>query len=97
MASRQSTLPATKGHCALLHRERRILFAGDALIDHELVTKGRGPQVMPRYTDIDTAQALESLNAIEALDGDVDVMLFGHGEPWGGGIAAAVRSARGRG
>jgi glyoxylase-like metal-dependent hydrolase (beta-lactamase superfamily II) len=85
----------TRGHCALLHRERRVLFAGDALIDHELVTKGRGPQVMPRYTNIDTAQAIASLDAIEALDGDVDLLLFGHGEPWRGGTAAAVRSARG--
>ena len=84
----------TRGHCALLHRERRLLFAGDALIDHELVTKGRGPQVMPRYTNIDTGQALASLDRIEALDGDVDVLLFGHGEPWRHGAAAAVRSAR---
>jgi glyoxylase-like metal-dependent hydrolase (beta-lactamase superfamily II) len=52
---------------------------------------------MPRYTNIDTAQALASLDAIEALDGDVDVLLFGHGEPWGGETAAAVRSARGHG
>jgi glyoxylase-like metal-dependent hydrolase (beta-lactamase superfamily II) len=87
----------TRGHCALLHRERRVLFAGDALIDHELITKGRGPQVMPRYTNIDTAQALASLAAIETLDSDVDVLLFGHGEPWRGGTAAAVRSARGHG
>jgi glyoxylase-like metal-dependent hydrolase (beta-lactamase superfamily II) len=87
----------TNGHCALLHRERRVLFAGDALIDHELVAKGRGPQVMPRYTNIDTARAIASLDAIEALDGDVDMLLFGHGEPWGGGTAAAVRSASGHG
>jgi glyoxylase-like metal-dependent hydrolase (beta-lactamase superfamily II) len=87
----------TRGHCALLHRDRRVLFAGDALIDHELITKGRGPQVMPRYTNIDTAQALASLDRIEALDGDVDILLFGHGEPWRGGTAAAVRSARGHG
>jgi glyoxylase-like metal-dependent hydrolase (beta-lactamase superfamily II) len=87
----------TRGHCALLHRDRRVLFAGDALIDHELVTKGRGPQVMPRYTNIDTSQAVASLRAIEALDGEVDLLLFGHGEPWEGGIAAALRSARGDG
>ena len=87
----------TKGHCALLHRERRVLFAGDALIDHELVTKGRGPQVMPRYTNIDTAQALASLDAIEAIDDDVDMLLFGHGEPWRGGAAAAVHAARDHG
>lgn len=84
----------TKGHCALLHRERRVLFAGDALIDHELVTKGHGPQVMPRYTNIDTTQALASLDALEALDEDVDLLLFAHGEPWRNGTAAAVRSAR---
>ncbi len=87
----------TRGHCALLHRERRVLFAGDALIDHELITRGRGPQVMPRYTNIDTAQALASLDALEALDDDVDLVLFGHGEPWSHGIADAVESARGRG
>ena len=84
----------TAGHCALLHRERRVLFAGDALIDHELITKGRGPQVMPRYTNINTAQALASLDAIEALEEDVDLLLFAHGEPWTDGVAAAVRSAR---
>ena len=38
-----------------------------------------------------------SLDAIEALDGEVDVLLFAHGEPWRGGAAAAVRSARGHG
>ncbi len=58
--------------------------------------RGRGPQVMPHYTNIDTAQALASLDAIEALDEDVDVLLFGHGEPWGD-AAVAVRSARGHG
>jgi hypothetical protein len=52
---------------------------------------------MPRYTNIDTEQALASLDAVERLDGDVDLLLFGHGEPWKDGIAAAVRSARDRG
>jgi glyoxylase-like metal-dependent hydrolase (beta-lactamase superfamily II) len=73
-----------------------MLFAGDALIDHELITRGRGPQVMPSCTNVDSAQALASLDEIEALDGDVDLLLFGHGEPWRNGAAAAVRSARGR-
>ena len=85
----------TAGHCALLARSNRVLFAGDALIDHPLVTKGRGPQVMPRFTNIDTQQALASLDAIAAVDDDADVVLFGHGEPWRGGARAAVASARG--
>lgn len=84
----------TPGHCALLAEPRRVLFAGDALIDHHLVTKGRGPQIMPRFTNVDSAQALASLDAIAALDDDVDLVLFGHGDPWRGGARAAVASAR---
>jgi glyoxylase-like metal-dependent hydrolase (beta-lactamase superfamily II) len=84
----------TPGHCALLAESRRVLFAGDALIDHEIVTKGRGPQVMPRFTNVDTAQALASLDALEAIGGDADLVCFGHGEPWHRGVRAAVESAR---
>ena len=84
----------TAGHCALLAGARRVLFAGDALINHDLVTKGGGPQVMPRYTNIDTEQALASLEAIAAVDREVDVVLFGHGAPWRDGARAAVGSAR---
>ncbi len=84
----------TPGHCSLLASSRRVLFAGDALIDHRFVTKGRGPQVMPRFTNVDTEEALASLDAIEALDAEVNVLLFGHGRPWRRGAAAAVASAR---
>lgn len=82
----------TLGHCALLAESRGVLFAGDALIDHPLVTKGRGPQTMPRYTNIDSRQALASLDALETVE--ADFVLFGHGEPWRGGVRAAVASAR---
>jgi glyoxylase-like metal-dependent hydrolase (beta-lactamase superfamily II) len=84
----------TPGHCALLAASRRVLFVGDALIDHQIVTKGRGPQIMPRFTNVDSAQALASLDALEAVDAEVDLVLFGHGDPWHGGVAAAVESAR---
>ena len=86
----------TEGHCALLDEARRVLFAGDALIDHRIVTKGRGPQVMPPFTNVDTAQAVASLDALEAVDDSVDVMVFGHGVPWHDGVAKAVASARRR-
>jgi len=84
----------TPGHCALLAAGRRTLFAGDALITHRYVARGRGPRLMPRFTNVDTEQALASLEAIEALDGQVDLLLFGHGRPWRGGARAAVASAR---
>jgi glyoxylase-like metal-dependent hydrolase (beta-lactamase superfamily II) len=89
-----STPGHTPGHCALLAPSRRVLFAGDALINHHVVTKGRGPQVMPPYTNVDSAQALRSLDAIAAVDDAVDVMLFGHGDSWSEGARAAVASAR---
>ena len=86
----------TAGHCALLLEGRCVLFAGDALADHRVVTKGRGPQVMPRFLNVDTEQALDSLDALEGLDDRVDVVVFGHGIPWHGGVAKAVASARRR-
>jgi glyoxylase-like metal-dependent hydrolase (beta-lactamase superfamily II) len=82
----------TAGHCALFAESRGVLFAGDALIDHPLVTKGRGPRIMPRYTNIDSEQALASLDALEAVE--ADLVLFGHGQPWRHGVRAAVASAR---
>jgi glyoxylase-like metal-dependent hydrolase (beta-lactamase superfamily II) len=84
----------TPGHCALLVESRRVLFAGDALIDHPIVTQGRGPQIMPRFTNVDSGQALASLGALEAVHDSVDLVLFGHGDPWRGGGKAAVESAR---
>lgn len=84
----------TPGHCALLAPSHRALFAGDALIDHHLVTKGRGPQIMPTFTNVDSAQALASLDALAAVDAAADLVLFGHGEPWHDGARAAVASAR---
>ncbi len=60
----------TAGQCALLAQSHRVLFAGDSLIDHDLVTKGRGPQIMPRFTNVDSEQALASLDAIAAVDDD---------------------------
>ena len=82
------------GHCALLFEDHRALFAGDALITHPLVTGGSGATLMPSYTNVSTAQARDSLAAIEGID--VPLMLLGHGEPWRDGPAAAVASARSR-
>ncbi|MBW3607816.1 MAG: MBL fold metallo-hydrolase [Actinobacteria bacterium] len=84
----------TPGHCALLAQSRRVLFVGDALIDHHLVTKGRGPQIMPTFTNVDSERALRSLDAIAEVDAEADILLFGHGDPWHGGARAAVASAR---
>jgi hypothetical protein len=47
---------------------------------------------MPGGFNLSSAQALESLSNLENLD--ANVLLFGHGEPWRDGPAAAVARAR---
>jgi glyoxylase-like metal-dependent hydrolase (beta-lactamase superfamily II) len=82
----------TDGHCAFLFEGRRTLFVGDALCTWNFFTGSTGPQVMPGPTNVNTTQARTSLAAIEPLD--ARLLLPGHGEPWHGAPAAAVRQAR---
>ena len=82
----------TPGHSALLFEEAGVLFAGDALITHALVTKGAGPRLMPAFTNEDNAACLASLARFD--DVSAALMLFGHGEPWRDGPAAAAAAAR---
>jgi glyoxylase-like metal-dependent hydrolase (beta-lactamase superfamily II) len=82
----------TPGHCVLLHEPRRLLFAGDLICTQNPLTGGRGPELMPRALNLSSTTMLDSLQRLEHLD--VGVILFGHGEAWSGGAAAAVRRAR---
>jgi len=54
-----------------------------------------GPQVMPSGLNRDTPQAIRSLDVLDGLP--AEVLLPGHGEPWTGGAAEAVRQARAAG
>jgi glyoxylase-like metal-dependent hydrolase (beta-lactamase superfamily II) len=82
----------TAGHCSLLFEGKGALFAGDALITHELVTDGAGPRLMPHFVNEDNAACLASLARFD--DVEAELMVFGHGEPWREGPAAAAREAR---
>lgn len=82
----------TPGHCALYFERHSALFVGDEMCTWNLFTGTRGPQLMPKFTNVDTKQCLESLHAIE--DVKADVLLPGHGDPWRHGISAAVERAR---
>lgn len=84
----------TPGHCALLLGRGDVLFVGDALVTHELITGGNGAHLMPSYFNVDTQTALRSLEALESID--AGLLLPGHGAPWRDGPAAAVASARQR-
>jgi glyoxylase-like metal-dependent hydrolase (beta-lactamase superfamily II) len=62
----------TPGHIALLMPSKRILFAGDAVLN---VLGLRPPLAM---ATVDMAQAKESVRKMAALD--FDIACFGHGD-----------------
>lgn len=66
------------------------VMVGDALTTRHVLTGAPGPQPAP-FTD-DPARALESLSRVEATG--ATWVLPGHGPPWNGGAAEAVRLVR---
>ncbi|MEO8899450.1 MAG: MBL fold metallo-hydrolase [Candidatus Dormibacter sp.] len=82
----------TAGTAALYIESRGILFSGDALVTHNPLTGRVGPQIMPSGFNRDSVEALTSLRAL--LTVAATTVLPGHGEPWTGGAAEAVRLAR---
>ncbi len=82
----------TEGHTSFLLPGRGILLSGDALVTLDVLSRDRGPRLMPAAVNADSRDALRSLDALERLD--ADLLLPGHGEPWRGTPAEAVRQAR---
>jgi len=85
-----STPGHTGGHHSLALRERAVLFAGDAMASFDYVSGRRGVG-LHRLND-DREMALASLHRLDQLD--AEVVLFGHGEPWAGGLRRALKIAR---
>jgi glyoxylase-like metal-dependent hydrolase (beta-lactamase superfamily II) len=85
----------TLGHCALHFAERDTLIVGDAIVMLDPYTAKRGPRLVARAAVADVERNLASLDAL-AQTGATTV-LTGHGEPWTGGIEAAVAQARSAG
>jgi glyoxylase-like metal-dependent hydrolase (beta-lactamase superfamily II) len=82
----------TPGSAALLMSSGGALFVGDAFATYAVTTGEHGPVVAPFTADAD--EAVASLARLERLD--AGLVLPGHGEPWTGGIEAAVRIVRSR-
>lgn len=66
-------------------------FTGDALVTREEMLGRVGPTLMCRAFSNDGEAALASVRALEAHD--VRDVHPGHGDPWTGGLPAAVREA----
>jgi len=85
----------TPGSAAILLESRRALLTGDVMATENPLTGRVGPQIMPSGLNMDTGQALASLDALRGID--ADLLLPGHGDPWTGGAAEAMRQARAAG
>src|SRR3954453_19094725 len=78
----------TLGHCALHFPDRDALIAGDAIVTLDPYTARRGPRLVARAATVDVERNLESLAAL--VETGARTVLPGHGDPWTGGIEAAV-------
>jgi glyoxylase-like metal-dependent hydrolase (beta-lactamase superfamily II) len=83
------------GSAALLLEGRGVLLTGDVLATRNPLTGRDGPQIMPSGLNSDTPQALRSLAALDGIR--AGLLLPGHGEPWSGDMAEALRLARAAG
>jgi glyoxylase-like metal-dependent hydrolase (beta-lactamase superfamily II) len=85
----------TAGSAALLLEGRSVLFAADAMCTRNPLTGRLGPQIMPAGLNEDSERAMRSLSSLEGVA--ADLLLPGHGDPWTGGVAEAVRQVRAAG
>jgi len=74
----------TDGSIALYLPEHRVLFTGDAVVEH------LGRVVLP-LLNVDAGKAVESMRRLAELDAEIAV--FGHGEPALIGAAARLQRA----
>ncbi|MGI8698710.1 MAG: MBL fold metallo-hydrolase [Mycobacteriales bacterium] len=82
----------TEGHASYYLPDAGVLLGGDALVTLDVLTRERGPRLLPKPVNVDHAQALASLSVLEPIAGET--LLPGHGEPWQGTMPEAVAQAR---
>ena len=92
-APRVTLVPGhTPGSAALHVPNLDALFVGDAIATKAVTTGQTGPRIAPFTADPSTA--LRSLDRLEGIE--AGWLLPGHGEPWTGGVAAAIERVRAR-
>jgi glyoxylase-like metal-dependent hydrolase (beta-lactamase superfamily II) len=83
----------TPGSAALHVPSHDALFVGDAMATYAVTNGSTGPMIAPFSADPQLAVAsLDRLDGVEA-----GWLLPGHGAPWTGGVAEAVRRIRAAG
>ena len=85
----------TDGSVALHFEGHQALLVGDVLCSRNPLSGRGGVQLMPAAFATSAARALDSLAALDDLE--AAVIGFGHGDPWRGGVGAALAAARATG
>lgn len=83
----------TPGHAAFYSEGARTLFTGDGLITMNVLGGSTGPQMLQSMFHADMGEAVRSLDLLAGLD--TDYVLPGHGAPFIGQAADAVRAIGG--
>lgn len=83
----------TEGHVMFHIPDLGLLFTGDGIITTDLLGPSSGPQMIEERFNLDTDQAMASLDRVVGLD--AHLLFPGHGEPWAGTPAKAVELIRG--
>jgi glyoxylase-like metal-dependent hydrolase (beta-lactamase superfamily II) len=78
------------GSAALHVPSRGAIFIGDAFVTLDVLSGATGPRISP--FNADRARAHESLGRLDRVD--ARLVLPGHGQPWSGGLAAALEAVR---
>lgn len=82
----------TAGHCSVLLEDRGVLFTGDAMVNFDYASGERGLS-LHRFNE-DRPGALAALDRLDHVE--AELLLFGHGDPWQGGVARALELVRGK-
>lgn len=81
----------TAGSAALHMPTHDAILVGDAFVTLNVMTGSTGPQLFPNF-NADNRQAFQSLRRFD--DTEAALVLPGHGVPWTGGLAEALRLVR---
>ncbi|MER7803976.1 MBL fold metallo-hydrolase [Streptomyces parvulus] len=84
----------TDGHCVFHLPGAGVVISGDALVSGHAISRIDGPQLLPDLFHHDRARAVDSLDVIAGMDGDL--LLPGHGPLHRGPVKDAAERARER-
>ena len=80
----------SEGSAVLYLAARDAAFIGDAFVTLDALSGETGPRISPFNADVH--RAYESLARLDGVD--ARLVLPGHGQPWTGGLSAALRLVR---